>query len=212
MKLSYALKLLAQAKAEHEMAVIAYGQTEERCGFKSEQANLADAAVGAASDKRGKAEAAVAAIPARTQGEALQKVVALLEEGMLPEILNALMEDAKRLTDPERDPIIPLARRWKVLRRTERAMEEDIIGGMEEPPEMAEIEELTDKLEERILAMTPTTPEGVAALADLQWELQGPGYIIGSEDWQQEIQQPQYVLMRRLRHSARLVAGIEPDR
>lgn len=78
-------------------------------------------------------------------------------------------------------------------------------------PALTDMDAVRHDAEDRMLAMTPRTPEGLAMLADFAWSYMGPSSRPGTNGWERELQNPDLRLLASLRHGAYIVAGIECD-
>lgn len=197
-KFTNALQVLQDARQAHE-AAIAVGDTHQTAnGGKTFPAK--EDAVGDAAEAVGKAERALMAIEPQTPVDALRKVKALICEGMVNEAIAALRSDAERLTEGERDPLVNLDARCRPLRKLINSVDgsDPLLDDM--------IEEL-HRLEGEMLKHVPTTAEGLAALANMHWQTEGPVSHMGSPDWQASMSNPTYIAMLNLRTGARRLAG-----
>ena len=197
-KFTNALQVLQDARQAHE-AAIALGDTHQTAnGGKTSPAK--EDAVGDAAEAVGRAERALMAIEPQTPVDALRKVKALICEGMVDEAIAALRADAERLTEGERDPLVDLDNRCRPLRKLINSVDgsDPLLDDM--------IEEL-HRLEGEMLKHVPTTAEGLAALANMHWQTEGPVSHMGSPDWQASMSNPTYIAMLNLRTGARRLAG-----
>ncbi|WP_333830464.1 hypothetical protein [Pararhodobacter sp.] len=80
------------------------------------------------------------------------------------------------------DPLVPLYHEWLDARRTWRALA-DLPGNENwDDPRSIEAEERETSAAERMLALTPSSMEGMGVLAALAWSAIGPGGT-DSEDY-----------------------------
>jgi len=73
------------------------------------------------------------------------------------------------------DPLVPLYHEWLDARRTWRALAELPGNGNFDDPRSLAAEARESAAEEAMLTLTPTSPEGIAALAALAWAGVAPG-------------------------------------
>ncbi len=194
----YTLEKVHQAHKAHEQAITIMDAAQtanngQTCAAKDAVVSRAAGAVGAA-------ERELMATAPQSPVDALRKVLALLCEGMTDQAIASIRADAERLTDLESDPIIRIAARCEPL----RAM---INSADSNDPLVDDMIEELQRLEGEALKHVPTTPAGLAALANLQWKSEGPCSHFGSPDWHVQMQNPSYVAMLNLRTGARLIAG-----
>lgn len=205
---THAMMKLKEARHLRDAALDALTVLEHSAGVGSAEATkYDDETLGPLQEKVTAAEAKLRDSEPETPREYLMKVQALLEEGMLSETVVALRTDAERLSGAEDDPVIELCQRWKTMRRAVFDMITEDVGGHCDSPELEETEAAQRRLERQLLTMVPTSPEGVAAMLDLYWVLEGPGSLEGTDGWLKDMQNPQYLMLRRLRHGAFIVAG-----
>ncbi|SHJ24581.1 hypothetical protein [Wenxinia saemankumensis] len=160
-----------------------------------------------AKSRRDRALADLIGAEAKTQGEALRKAAALVGPEMSDEAAASVRADAKRLTDTSRDPVVMDATRLRDLQAVSLRLSDDPFNGNGDSPENLDLDQQQLRLYDRLKKQPPTSPEGVAALADIIWNDFGPGLIAGTPDWEDAItNNPEYALLRRLRHGARIVA------
>ncbi|WP_300051066.1 hypothetical protein [Sulfitobacter sp.] len=197
-KLTNALQALQDARQAHEAAIAAGDAYQTANGGKTSPAK--EDSVGDAAEAVGKAERALMAIEPQTPVDALRKVKALICDGMVDEAIAALRADAERLTEGERDPLVNLDARCRPLRKLINSVDgsDPLLDDM--------IEEL-HRLEAEMLKHVPMTAEGLAALANMHWQTEGPVSHMGSPDWQAAMSNPTYIAMLNLRTGARRLAG-----
>lgn len=193
-----ALQALQDARQAHEAAIAVGDAYQAVNGGKTSPAS--EDAVGDAAEAVGKAERALMAIEPQTPMDALRKVKALICDGMLDEAIAALRADAERLTESSRDPLVDLDARCRPLRKLINSVDsrDPLLDDM--------IEEL-HRLEDEMLKHVPTTAEGLAALADMHWQTEGPVSHMGTLEWQKSMSNPTYIAMLNLRTGARRLAG-----
>ncbi len=205
---THAMTKLKEARHLRDAALDALTVLEHSAGVGSAQAKrYDDETVGPLQEKVTVAEARLRDAEPKTQREYLLKVQALLEEGMLSETVAALRADADRLAATGDDPVVVLCQRWKSMRTAVAAMLDEEVGGHFDAPELEETEEAQRRIERQLQRMVPTSVEGLAAMMDVYWNLEGPVGMPGTEGWEMEMQNPQYLFLRRLRHGAFIVAG-----
>lgn len=204
----YALKELNQARNERDALLHIFNCIErtEGVGCEKLKAFTTDK-INPSLDSVDKAEKVLRDAEPRTQTEALQKVAALMQEDIDQEDIAVLRAEALAFTRPNADPIVQLCRRWLLLRKVRSQMLMDCPTGNFDGPDFIRVEEDLLGLETDILRLTPASPEGVALLAEMQYVNEGPDGLPGTEGWAAEMNNPQYLVMRRLAHGARLVAG-----
>jgi len=197
-KFTNALQALQDARQAHEAAIAVGDAYQAANGGKTSPAS--EDAVGDAAEAVGKAERALMAIEPQTPMDALRKVKALICDGMLDEAIAALRADAERLTEGEPDPLVDLDARCRPLRK--------LINSVDSRDPLLEdmIEEL-HRLEDEMLKHVPTTAEGLAALANMHWQTEGPVSHMGTLEWQESMRNPTYIAMLNLRTGARRLAG-----
>ena len=218
--LDAALHRLAKARSAHDAAVGAYS-TAERAHMDhptpdTEAAkDAADAAVDPASDAAQRAERDLLAVPVATPREFARKVVALLEEAMDPEAVEVLRKEASAVlmegppipaaAPAVLDPVADAGARWRVL----QAAYEDALDRIpdDDAPELRDLVAACRAAEADMLAHVPTSPAGVAALADLAWHHNGPTLREGTPAWEAEWANPPTVALRHLRNGAASVAA-----
>ncbi|MCK0102547.1 hypothetical protein [Pseudohalocynthiibacter sp. F2068] len=127
---------------------------------------------------------------------------------MEPETVDALKADAERFLDPDRDPIVPLYRRWKALWETTYKLVDECPTGNWDAPELSEAEIEMYKIEGKMITLVPVSIEGLVALADYLWLKEGPSARVGTEKWCEELTRIEYLPIRRIRHGAALMAGV----
>jgi hypothetical protein len=196
--IKHALQALQDARQAHEAAISVGDAYQAANGGKTSPAS--EDAVGDAAEAVGKAERALMAIEPQTPMDALRKVKALICDGMLDEAIDALRADAERLTESSRDPLVDLEARCRPLRKLINSVDgsDPLLDDM--------IEEL-HRLEAEMLKHVPTTAEGLAALANMHWQTEGPVSHMGTPDWQASMSNPTYIAMLNLRTGARRLAG-----
>ncbi|GAD54921.1 hypothetical protein [Limimaricola cinnabarinus] len=205
---THALTKLHEARSTRDAALTALTLLENTKGVGSAEAKkYDDETVGPLHEKVSAAEARLRDAEPKTQREYLLKVGALLEEGMLSETVTALRADAERLAATGEDPVVALCQRWKSMRTAVAGMLDEEVGGHFDAPELEEAEEAQRRIERQLQRMVPTSAEGLAAMMDVYWNLEGPVGMPGTEGWEMEMQNPQYLFLRRLRHGAFVVAG-----
>lgn len=197
-KFANALQAVYDPRQAHEDA-ITVGDAHQAANAGKTSPTREDA-IGDAAEAVGKAERALMAIEPKTPMDALRKVKALICEGMIDEAIAALRADAERLTEGERDPLADLDARCQPLRK--------LINSVDSSDPLLEdmIEEL-HRLETEMLKHVPTTAEGLAALANLHWQTEGPVSHMGSPDGQASMSNPSYIAMLNLRTGARRLTG-----
>jgi len=197
-KFTNALQALQDARQAHEAAIAADDAHQAANGGKTSPAS--EDAVGDAAEAVGKAERVLMAIEPQTPVDALRKVKALICDGMVDEAIASLRTDAERLTEAERDPLVDLDARCRPLRKLINSVDgsDPLLDDM--------IEEL-HRLEGEMLKHVPTTAEGLAALANMHWQTEGPVSHMGTPDWQASMSNPTYIAMLNLRTGARRLAG-----
>ena len=217
--LDAALHRLASARSAHEASVSEFSKAEEPylktrdLGLKP-AADAAEAHIGPACEVALAAERDLLAVPVSTTREFVRKVAVLLEEAMDPETVEALRKeacavlmDAPPIPDavPAADPVADAGARWRVLQATY----EDALRRIpdDDAPELRDLVAACRAAEADMLARTPTTPAGVAALADLAWHHNGPDCLEGTEGWQGEWSTRPIVALRHLRNGAAAVAA-----
>ena len=144
-----------------------------------------------------------------TLAEFARKVSLLCEERAEDETLDAIRKEAERLLQPTEDPVVYECRQWLNLRETQ---EELVIDNDGDSPELAEVTAELFAVERRLLALVQTSPEGVALLATVLWESEGPTAALGSPDYLRQLNSPEHQFLRRLRHGGCRVAGFNTDR
>ncbi|NKX40714.1 hypothetical protein HGG71_04435 [Rhodobacteraceae bacterium R_SAG2] len=197
-KLTNALQALQDARQAHEAAIAAGDAYQAANGGKTSPAK--EDAVGDAAEAVGKAERALMAVEPQTPMDALRKVKALICDGMIDEAIAALRADAERLTEDERDPLVDLDARCQPLRKLINSVDSS-------DPLLDDMIEELHRLEGEMLKHVPTTAEGLAALANMHWQTEGPVSHMGSPDWQASMSNPTYIAMLNLRTGARRLAG-----
>lgn len=208
----FAMERLAKAVEGQTAACDAYGMAETINGVGSLEAKALDAKVNAAHDAVNAARADLVKAKPSSMGEALQKVVALVAEAMLPEEAEALKAEALEWSEAGRDPLVEMGEEWKrIAAASARAWDAAAPSGFTDPA-LTDLEAKRHAVEDRMMGMTPQTPEGLAMLADFAWNYIGPCSRPGSEGWEAELTNPEHRLLARLRHGAYIVAGIEADR
>ncbi|SFE20678.1 hypothetical protein SAMN04488523_105313 [Sulfitobacter brevis] len=196
--IKHALQALQDARQAHEAAISIGDACQTANGGKASPAK--EVAIGNAAEAVGKAERALMAIEPQTPIDALRKVKALICEGMVDEAIAALRADAERLSEPKRDPLADLDARCRPLRKLINSVDNS-------DPLLDDMIEELHRLEGEMLKHVPTTAEGLAALANLHWQTEGPVSHMGSTDWQESMRNPAYVAMLNLRTGARRLAG-----
>ncbi|MEM9150510.1 MAG: hypothetical protein AAGB19_08660 [Cyanobacteria bacterium P01_F01_bin.3] len=151
------------------------------------------------------AEKALAAIPAQTAHDAMQKAMALLNEVVEPATVKAIRSDLAKFVDLKPDPVVPLCQRILCIRETLNNLPNDQV----EAPQMLEAFNQAVTLERKLAQTAPTTPLGVALMASVMWQIDGPSSQVGSEQWLEDLQRPEHALLARLRQGAFNVAGKE---
>jgi hypothetical protein len=195
-----ALQAVYDARQAHEAAIAASDAHQAANGGK--MSPVKEDAVGDAAEAVGKAERALMAIEPQTPMDALRKVKALICEGMVDEAIAALRADAERLTEGEPDPLVDLDARCRPLRKLINSVDS-------RDPLLDDMMEELHRVEDEMLKHVPTTADGLAALANLLWETEGPVSHIGSPEWQASMKNPTYLTMLNLRTGARRLAGEE---
>ncbi|MDF3381953.1 MULTISPECIES: hypothetical protein [unclassified Sulfitobacter] len=195
-----ALQAVYDARQAHEVAIAASDAHQAANGGK--MSPVKEDAVGDAAEAVGKAERALMAIEPQTPMDALRKVKALICDGMLDEAIDALRADAERLTEDEPDPLVDLDARCRPLRKLINSVDS-------RDPLLDDMMEELHRVEDEMLKHVPTTADGLAALANLLWETEGPVSHIGSPEWQASMKNPTYLAMLNLRTGARRLAGEE---
>jgi hypothetical protein len=197
-KLTNALQALRDARQAHEAAIAAGDAYQAANGGKTSPAK--EDAVGNAAEAVGKAERALMAIEPQTPVDALRKVKALICDGMVDEAVASLRSDAERLTECEGDPLAALYDRSRPLRKLINTVDS-------RDPLLDDMMEELHRVEDEMLKHVPTTAEGLAALANLLWETEGPVSHIGSPEWEASMKNPTYIALLNLRTGARRLAG-----
>ncbi|MEW5421929.1 hypothetical protein [Amorphus sp. 3PC139-8] len=101
-----------------------------------------------------------------------------------------------------RDPIVPLYRQWLSARKTLDYLV-DLPGGYDsEAPDAKAAQTREDEAFWAMIELTPTSVEGIAALAHVLWELEGPAVLPDHEDFQEEADSPNCKLMRAIWRAA----------
>lgn len=103
---------------------------------------------------------------------------------------------------PEADPILPLYRQWLQAREEWCRYADLPDNGNWDMPESKAAEELEDAAFWAMIEMTPTSMAGIAALIHVLWVLDGPNGAIGSEDYLEEVNDPNCKLMRAIWRAA----------
>ncbi|KEJ96862.1 hypothetical protein SAMN05444149_1044 [Pseudosulfitobacter pseudonitzschiae] len=196
--LKLALRALSDAHAAHMAAIVAEEAEQTANGDKSPPAK--DLAVAAAAEAVRDAERDLELIKPQSPIDALRKIKALLCEGTTDEAIASILADIERLTDPDCDPLVRLDARCRPLRKL-------INNTHGSDPLLEDMIEELHQLEAKMLQHVPTTADGLAALANLHWESEGPCSHMGSPDWQDSMRNPAYIAMLNLRTGARLIAG-----
>ncbi len=194
--IKHALQTLHDARKAHEAAIAVEDADQAASGGKAARED----AVGYAAEAVGKAERALMAIEPQSPVDALRKVKALICDGMLDEAIDALRADAERLTEGERDPLVDLDARCRPLRKLINSVDSS-------DPLLDDMIEELHRLEAEMLTHVPATAEGLAALANMHWQTEGPVSHMGSPDWQASMSNPSYIAMLNLRTGARRLTG-----
>lgn len=190
-------------------AVDAYTMLERTKGMDAPETKAFEPQLDATHTKVAEAEQRLANTPSRTLAEFARKVSLLCEERAEEETLDAIRKEAERLLQPTKDPVVYECRQWLNLRETQEAL---VIDNDGDSPELAEVTAELFAVERRLLALVPTSPEGVALLATVLWESEGPTAALGSPDYLRQLNSPEHQFLRRLRHGACRVAGFNTDR
>ena len=206
---SYALKELNQARNERDALLHIFDCIERNDGVGCEKLEaLTRDKINPSHDRVTEAEKALILAKAKSFPEMLSKLAALMHECLAQEDMDVLREEAQAFLAPKKDPIVPLCRRWLTMHEAREQMLDECPTGYFDGPELKATTQHLRRLEAEILRLTPISPEGVALLAEMQLTNEGPPSLPGSEDWMTDMSNPQYLVMRRLAHGARLVAGI----
>jgi len=88
-------------------------------------------------------------------------------------------------SEPE-DPIVPVYREWCAAREDWRRTARKPGNENWDTAECLAAQEREEDAAYELAEMTPTSMAGIAALAHVLWEINGPGILPGSEDYDQE--------------------------
>lgn len=155
------------------------------------------------------AEKALLALPVTCPEDVLRKVAALCSDETELRYMNRLRDDAKSiLGDPSQsDPIVPLCREWlQIVKAVNQQAHVSSLNTL--APEYNDALELTDQLELKIQQMTPQSVEGIALLASVIWQTDGPSARAGTEGWSEQLKERENAMLSRLRHGAYDLAGL----
>lgn len=103
--------------------------------------------------------------------------------------------------EPE-DPVLAVFREWVAARQEGwRCMDLPGNGNLDRPESVA-AQQREDAAFWRLLEMTPTSLAGIAALATLLWDLEGPHVIEAHPDFAEMCEQPSRKLIRAIYRAA----------
>ncbi|MGR3539928.1 MAG: hypothetical protein ACU0BS_00665 [Hasllibacter sp.] len=214
--LASALAALRTAEEAHDKAVGAFSDAERRHGVGSAEAAPFSAAVDTANVALARAEREVLAVPAMSLADFARKAAALLTDAPLAETAEHLRHEAEALArsappvpaqPSPPDPVAIAGLRWARIRV---AYEAACAAAPDSTPSMRELQADLLRAEREMLAQTATSPEGVAALADLAWWHNAPVMRAGSAEWSAEWNNPACRSLRALRDGAGALVRAEP--
>jgi hypothetical protein len=104
------------------------------------------------------------------------------------------------------DPVLPLFRQWVAARID---WYKHVDGDWDEPEALAAEHRETETYR-AIVDTVPTTSAGIAALVCVLWDVIGPSYLIGSEDYLDELQKGEIKLLRSIWCAASGHDGLPP--
>lgn len=109
------------------------------------------------------------------------------------------------------DPILPLYRQW-VSARAEWYRYADLPGnGDWDMPESQAAQAQEDAAFWAMIEMTPTSMAGIAALAQVLWDLEGPTVTLGQEGYREQASTPSCKLMSAIWRAASGHKGLPLD-
>ncbi|TCP39799.1 hypothetical protein [Rhodovulum marinum] len=109
------------------------------------------------------------------------------------------------------DPILPLYRQW-VQARKDWHKYADLPGNEHwNMPESIEAADREDRAFYAMLELTPCSMEGIAALAHVLWDLDGPSVVPEHPEYAEQCERTENKLVRAIWRSASGETGLPPD-
>ena len=202
MSITLALKALERARADHDAAVGAQSKA-----FKANDGHEcpnAEQISEAACDRVMAAERDLVATKPQNPVEALRKIAALLDGGILDETVAAIKSDALRFASGSADPLVPLEARAADMHRMIEGQQ--VTGAL-----YGDMMDKLHELEARAVNLVPSTPQGLSAAIDLYWRTEGPCCPMGTACWHEQMRSPALRMLANIRTGAQQLAGREAD-
>lgn len=191
-----ALEALEEARRARDFALATQDLIEQSSGTDCEKASAQANTVASLNKAVAAAEFDVLEAPARAPKDVLAKVAALSCEGMSAVVYDRLRTEAKSMLEAD-DPLVDLCARWHNLYAV--LSEWSHQANSFDAPEANELEAQLRELEAEIRQIKPRTVEGMSAIMSIYWKLEGPEYLVGTDDWVNEMNIFSTVLLRRIR-------------
>lgn len=109
------------------------------------------------------------------------------------------------------DPVLPLYRQWMAARRDwYRHTGADVLEDWDENPASKAAQDREDAAFWAMVDMAPTSMAGIAALAHVLWDVEGPSAWPGSETYSEQARAPSCKLMLQIWRATSGQSGMPP--